>query len=163
MRPPPWGRSLTRSVSGAKKNSSSRRVSLALRRGKGFLPGTHQSPHYPGREGADRSNQLAGRVRLQGAAWKVQESQTARSWHYSCGDAGSCISIQPLIIRTAPRGDRAGPGPSGRGITRSYPGSCIRTSENSTSTPGQSHTCSAGDLLRLQGHETNFRAGQLAG
>src|SRR5918998_6365849 len=31
------------------------------------------------------------------------------------------------------------------------------------STPGQSHPCSAGDLLRLQGHETNFRSNQLAG
>src|SRR5919107_874132 len=31
------------------------------------------------------------------------------------------------------------------------------------STPGQSHPCSAGDLLRLQDHETNLRANQLAG
>src|SRR5215211_4180919 len=31
------------------------------------------------------------------------------------------------------------------------------------STRGQSDPCSAGNLLCLQGHETNFRAGQLAG
>ena len=35
----------------------------------------------------------------------------------------SCISIQPQIIPTASSADRAGPGPSGRGITWFYSGS----------------------------------------
>src|SRR5215217_7816856 len=134
MRPTPRGRSLARSESGAQKNSRSRRVSLALKRGTGLRPSTHQSPHSPDREGGDRNSQPTGRVRLQGAAWKVQESYTARSWHHSRGDAGSCINFQPQIIPTASNVDRAGPGRSGRGITWFYSGYCKRTSENSYST-----------------------------
>src|SRR5215203_1750561 len=41
-----------------------------------------------------------------------------------------CISIHPGIIPTASGADRAGLGPSDRDITWSYPGSCIRSSEN---------------------------------
>src|SRR5215210_1446948 len=89
MRPTPRGRSLARSESGSQKNSRSRRVSLALKRGTGLRPSTHQPPHSSDREGGDRSSQLAGRVRLHGAAWKLQESYTARSWHYSRGNAGA--------------------------------------------------------------------------
>jgi hypothetical protein len=45
-----------------------------------------------------------------------------------------CIRIQPRIIPTALNVDSTRSGPLGRGITWSYPGSCIRTSENSYST-----------------------------
>jgi hypothetical protein len=49
---------------------------------------------------------------------RMNEEQPG-GWH-----PDTCITIQPQIIPTASRADRAGPGPSGRGITWSYPGYC---------------------------------------